>query len=38
MAETDTWTPADDDYVREQLTSLKADVDGRYIPRFDPFA
>lgn len=28
MAETDTWTPADDDYVREQLTSLKADVDG----------
>lgn len=27
MAETDTWTPADDDYVREALGSLKTDVD-----------
>jgi hypothetical protein len=27
MAETDTWTPADDDYVREALTSLRTDVE-----------
>ena len=28
MADTDTWTPADDDYVRSAAHSLKADVDG----------
>jgi hypothetical protein len=27
MAETDPWTPADDDYVRRSLNALKADVD-----------
>lgn len=27
MAENDTWTPADDDYVRQALGSLKTDVD-----------
>ncbi|MDF2146635.1 hypothetical protein [Knoellia sp. p5-6-4] len=27
MAETDTWTPADDEYVRRSLGTLKADVD-----------